>query len=171
MQDLVIISESGLYKFIMRSNKPQAKAFQNWVTKVVLPAIRKDGGYIKDEEKVATGGMSEDEFIFKAFEMLKNKTERLEAVVEQYLKFLSVAEWAALNHLYITNTRRSELGQAASYLCRQNGIEIRKQNQQIASWRPKDDISVGVYPKHILDEAALLVGIQGDYALDLGVAA
>lgn len=40
----VLISESGLYKLIMRSDKPQAKPFQDWVTKVVLPAIRKDGG-------------------------------------------------------------------------------------------------------------------------------
>jgi len=30
----LIISESGLYKLIMRSNKPQAKPFQNWVTQV-----------------------------------------------------------------------------------------------------------------------------------------
>ena len=41
-----IISESGLYKLIMRSDKPEAKAFQDWVTRVVLPAIRKDGGYV-----------------------------------------------------------------------------------------------------------------------------
>ena len=37
-----IISESGLYKLIMRSDKPEARAFQDWVTKVVLPAIRQD---------------------------------------------------------------------------------------------------------------------------------
>lgn len=48
------ISESGLYKLVMRSDKPEAKSFQDWVTKDVLPAIRKDGAYIKDEEKVAT---------------------------------------------------------------------------------------------------------------------
>jgi len=35
------ISESGLYKLIMRSDKPEARAFQDWVTKVVLPAIQK----------------------------------------------------------------------------------------------------------------------------------
>ena len=50
------ISESGLYKLVMRSDKPQAKPFQDWVTKVVLPAIRKDGGYIitKKAEVVIT---------------------------------------------------------------------------------------------------------------------
>lgn len=41
-----IIDEGGLYKLILRSDKPQARPFQDWVTKVVLPAIRKDGGYI-----------------------------------------------------------------------------------------------------------------------------
>lgn len=51
---LTIISESGLYKLVMRSDKPEAKSFQDWVTKVVLPAIRKDGGYIMGEEKVVT---------------------------------------------------------------------------------------------------------------------
>ncbi|WP_416369046.1 Bro-N domain-containing protein [Tritonibacter mobilis] len=40
-----IISESGLYKIIMRSDKPEARAFQDWVTGTVLPAIRKDGKF------------------------------------------------------------------------------------------------------------------------------
>jgi len=50
-----VVSESGLYKLIMRSNKPVAKRFQDWVTRDVLPAIRKDGMYVLGEEKVATG--------------------------------------------------------------------------------------------------------------------
>lgn len=40
-----VISESGLYKRIMRSDKPEAKAFQDWVTREVLPSIRKTGSY------------------------------------------------------------------------------------------------------------------------------
>ncbi len=40
------VSESGLYKLIMRSDKPQARVFQNWVTQEVLPSIRKTGTYI-----------------------------------------------------------------------------------------------------------------------------
>ena len=42
---MVLVSESGLYKLVMRSDKPEARAFQDWVTRDVLPAIRKDGGY------------------------------------------------------------------------------------------------------------------------------
>jgi anti-repressor protein len=41
-----IINESGLYKVILRSDKPEAKKFMNWVTRDVLPSIRKHGMYI-----------------------------------------------------------------------------------------------------------------------------
>lgn len=45
-QDVVIVSEPGLYSLILRSRKPEAKAFKRWVTHEVLPSIRKNGGYI-----------------------------------------------------------------------------------------------------------------------------
>jgi len=76
---MALISESGLYKLVMRSDKPEAKGFQDWVTKVVLPAIRKDGGYIMGEEKVVTGEMTEDELVMKAMSIMQKKTERLTA--------------------------------------------------------------------------------------------
>lgn len=44
-QELTVISESGLYRLIMRSNRPEAEAFQDWLTTEVLPAIRKTGSY------------------------------------------------------------------------------------------------------------------------------
>lgn len=42
---VTVVSESGLYKLVMRSDKPAAKAFQDWVTREVLPSIRKTGTY------------------------------------------------------------------------------------------------------------------------------
>ena len=44
-QQTTIVSESGLYNVILRSDKPEAKPFRKWVTGEVLPAIRKTGGY------------------------------------------------------------------------------------------------------------------------------
>lgn len=41
----VIISEAGLYSLVLRSRKPEAKAFKRWVTHDVLPSIRKHGMY------------------------------------------------------------------------------------------------------------------------------
>jgi len=45
VQEMLVVSESGLYTLIIRSNKPQAKPFRKWVTAEVLPAIRKTGSY------------------------------------------------------------------------------------------------------------------------------
>lgn len=45
-QEVHIISESGIYEAISRSNKDEAKPFQRWVRKEVLPSIRKTGGYM-----------------------------------------------------------------------------------------------------------------------------
>lgn len=44
-QDAVIISESGLYRLTMKSRKPQAEPFQDWVCEEILPTIRKTGKY------------------------------------------------------------------------------------------------------------------------------
>ena len=44
-QIATFVNEANLYKLIMRSNKPQAEAFQDWVCGEVLPTIRKTGGY------------------------------------------------------------------------------------------------------------------------------
>lgn len=50
-QELVVISEAGLYNLILRSDKPEAKAFRRWVTHEVLPQIRKTGTYGMDPMK------------------------------------------------------------------------------------------------------------------------
>ncbi len=52
-QMTTIISESGLYAVILRSDKPEAKPFRKWVTAEVLPSIRKNGGYIMGQESMA----------------------------------------------------------------------------------------------------------------------
>ncbi len=44
-QNMTIISESGFYALVLRSNKPGAKAFSRWVRKEVLPQIRKTGSF------------------------------------------------------------------------------------------------------------------------------
>ena len=45
VKETTAISEMAVYKLAFRSNKPEAERFTNWVAEVVLPAIRKTGGY------------------------------------------------------------------------------------------------------------------------------
>lgn len=45
-REMTVVSESGLYDVILRSDKPQAKYFCKWVTTKILPTIRRTGGYV-----------------------------------------------------------------------------------------------------------------------------
>ena len=54
---MLIINESGLYTLILRSNKPAARPFRQWVTADVLPATRQTGCYprpVPDPDKPET---------------------------------------------------------------------------------------------------------------------
>ena len=44
------LTESGVYKLVFRSHKPNAEAFTDWIADEVLPAIRKNGGYINNAD-------------------------------------------------------------------------------------------------------------------------
>ena len=51
-QQMTIINESGLYSLILSSKLPSAKEFKHWVTAEVLPSIRKNGAYIRNQENM-----------------------------------------------------------------------------------------------------------------------
>lgn len=54
-QNMKIINESGLYSLILSSKLSTAKKFKHWVTRDVLPSIRKTGTYStksKDESEI-----------------------------------------------------------------------------------------------------------------------
>ncbi|MDR4328317.1 phage antirepressor [Bacillus pseudomycoides] len=76
--EMMVVNESGLYSLILRSRKPQAKAFKKWVTSEVLPSIRKHGAYMTDQalEKAVT----DPDFMIGLLTNLKEeKQKRVEA--------------------------------------------------------------------------------------------
>lgn len=44
-QKMNVISESGLYRLVLRSTKAEAEKFQDWIVEDVLPSIRRTGTY------------------------------------------------------------------------------------------------------------------------------
>lgn len=46
VRHLAVIPESDVYRLIMRSNKPEAERFQDWICEEVIPSIRKTGSYV-----------------------------------------------------------------------------------------------------------------------------
>jgi anti-repressor protein len=56
VQEMTFVSEAGFYSLVLASKKKEAHAFKRWVTHDVLPAIRRDGGYMvaRDESPEQT---------------------------------------------------------------------------------------------------------------------
>ncbi len=52
--NLSVVSESGLYTLIMSARKKEAVAFQKWVTREVLPSIRRHGAYVMGQEDMTS---------------------------------------------------------------------------------------------------------------------
>lgn len=71
-QATTIISESGLYSVILRSDKPEAKPFRRWVTHEVLPAIRKTGAYSVSPYKPKASSVGE---VIKLVEVTRSMME------------------------------------------------------------------------------------------------
>ena len=77
-QQAIFVNEQNLYKVIMRSDKPQAEAFQDWVCGEVLPSIRKHGAYMT--ERTIEKALSEPDFLIRLATQLKEERQmRMEA--------------------------------------------------------------------------------------------
>lgn len=74
MQQIVYVNEKNLYRAIMRSDKPNAEPFQDWVCGEVLPSIRKHGAYMTPETIEKT--LTSPDFIIQLATQLKNEQEK-----------------------------------------------------------------------------------------------
>ncbi len=72
------VSESAFYRILNRSNSPKAKPFERWVTKIVLPSIRKHGAYMTDST-IEKALESPDFLIQLATKLKEEKQKRIEA--------------------------------------------------------------------------------------------
>ncbi len=108
----LIVSEPGFYKLVMRSRKPEAKAFQRWVTHEVLPSIRKRGGYmasVKDE--------TPEETMARAFILAKETIERKNREIAEMKPKALFADAVS------TSDKCMLVGELAKVL-RQNGVQM-----------------------------------------------
>lgn len=86
----------------------------------------------------------------------KQLTIENEAMSEE-LNILTVDEYRALSHLYLTQSQRIKLSNYAKSYCLSKGIEVTKQERYL----PNIDrnVVVNVYPREALDHAALVLGL------------
>ena len=81
-----IINESGLYKVIFRSDKPQANQFTKWVTHDVLPSLRKTGSYSMNQTPKELE-LKEKEIQLKTAEFLNNMADSI--LIPEYKQILN----------------------------------------------------------------------------------
>ena len=110
-QNAMIVSESGMYEVVLRSDKQEARQFRWWITHEVLPAIRKTGSY------GAQAALSEDQIVFQALTILKSKNEALEQKVKADAPKVLFADAVATSKSTIL------VGELAKIL-KGNGVEI-----------------------------------------------
>lgn len=72
-QEVKVIPEGDIYRLIIRSKLPKAEEFEHWVFDEVLPSIRKQGYYSKDDEK-----QQKLELAKQKLELQKEKTKIME---------------------------------------------------------------------------------------------
>ena len=75
-QKTIFINESGLYALILSSKLESACRFKHWVTSEVLPAIRKQGGYM-----VVHRDETDEEILARALRIMQTTLERRDAEI------------------------------------------------------------------------------------------
>lgn len=71
-EEMIFVTEAGMYNVILRSNSPKAKPFRKWVTHTVLPTLRKDGMYVMGEEHIE----SDEELYARVLLMAERKIQK-----------------------------------------------------------------------------------------------
>jgi anti-repressor protein len=112
-QQMAVINEPGLYSLILRSRKPEAKAFKRWITHEVIPAIRKTGRYETAPALPQT--------YTEALRCLLAEVEQREATEAKLAEVTPAAE--AWNHL-ATATGDYAVADAAKILSRHPQIKV-----------------------------------------------
>ena len=140
MQEMAAINEPGLYALILRSNKPEAKAFSRWVRHEVLPQIRQHGMYLTDKltELLKTDPAAFDKLLTKYMEECK-KSQALEK------KLASEQPFTNLGHVVLALPGSITVQEAAHFLaqfgfdigqnrlykkCRENGLLGKRKGKQ-----------------------------------------
>lgn len=114
-----LIDESGLYRVLMRSQRPEAVPFQRWLAHEVVPEIRRNGGYI------ATSPEDSDADIMARALLIAQKT------IDRKNEFIALHEATIEDMkpkaLFADAVADSDgtclIGELAKMMC-QNGLEI-----------------------------------------------
>lgn len=141
-QEMSIVNEPGLYTLVLGSRKEEAKAFKRWITHEVIPSIRKNGGYIANQENLTDEQIVANALIVaqniiaardRQIEEMKPKADYFDALVDRKLntsfrdtaKELGIGEKRFISFLlgkYIYRDQSGKLKPYATYTTSSNKL-------------------------------------------------
>ena len=176
---MIFVNESGFYALVLGSKLATAVKFKDWVTSVVLPQIRKTGGYIPVKE-----GESEEETIRNAEEILRATLKEKEMLLEQQKKLLGESRIQLAKSRTQLEKNKVMLAQQKKLIGEQD-VEIRRLNgvvdEQVVNIARKGENIIhlehqvdglmpkAIYSDNVLDSVSCFTTTQ--VAKELGVTA
>ena len=176
---MIFVNESGFYALVLGSKLATAVKFKDWVTSVVLPQIRKTGGYIPVHE-----GESEEETIRNAEEILRATLRKKEELLEQQKKLLGESRIQLAKSRTQLEKNKVILAQQKKLIGEQD-VEIRRLNgvvdEQVVNIARKGENIIhlehqvdglmpkAIYSDNVLDSVSCFTTTQ--VAKELGVTA
>ena len=176
---MIFVNESGFYALVLGSKLATAVKFKDWVTSVVLPQIRKTGGYIPVHE-----GESEEETIRNAEEILRTTLKKKEELLEQQRKLLEESRIQLAESRTQLEKNKVMLAQQVKLIGEQD-VEIRRLNgvvdEQVVNIARKGENIIhlehqvdglmpkAIYSDNVLDSVSCFTTTQ--VAKELGVTA
>ena len=176
---MIFVNESGFYALVLGSKLPSAVKFKDWVTSVVLPQIRKTGGYIPVKE-----GESEEETIRNAEEILRATLKKKEELLDQQKKLLGESRIQLAKSRTQLEKNKVMLAQQKKLIGEQD-VEIRRLNgvvdEQVVNIARKGENIIhlehqvdglmpkAIYSDNVLDSVSCFTTTQ--VAKELGITA
>ena len=176
---MIFVNESGFYALVLGSKLASAVKFKDWVTSVVLPQIRKTGGYIPVKE-----GESEEETIRNAEEILRATLKKKEELLEQQRKLLEESRIQLAEsrtqlekNKVMLEQQRKLIGEQDVEIRRLNGVvdeqvvNIARKGENIIHLEHQVDglMPKAIYSDNVLDSVSCFTTTQ--VAKELGVTA
>ena len=151
-QDVLVVSESGLYHLIFQSRKPVAVEFRRWVTAEVLPTIRRTGGYGIQTSPIPSG-IDVEALRFVLAPLVRSlAAEALDANFRllrteiRATETWTLEEWARRKRVSLTARQARSIGGALATVCRGAGLPMGRQASEYRRGTPPR-----TYPRTVLE--------------------
>lgn len=151
-----IVNEPGLYRLVLRSDKPQAEPFMDWVTEDVLPSIRKTGSY-----SLADRGILQDKLVDSQEEIIRLQAKCM-TLLEEKVTLLEAGKRKRVNRPITEEEKQEIVSLVASGMSQSEVARKMRRSSATVSYLVSERLrAAGVQPQPVDDEQQMPLFPQG----------